>query len=215
MKYYQQAWAIKAATFVGALIASLTLMAAPLRAQRDAGPRQISTAERTARQTALLNQQMQLSGLMNDKDKALPDNRAQLRVVVEQAKQDFERIQRVNDELMSAVLAKNGFNYKNVMELASEIRKRAKRFKDNINLPPPDQSQASAKKLDQISGEEMQGALLMLNQRILSFVMNPLFQTPNLMDIKLGAKASGDLAVIIDLSGAIRKNAERLSKPAK
>ncbi|HEX8920573.1 MAG TPA: hypothetical protein VF766_03800 [Pyrinomonadaceae bacterium] len=215
MKYYQDALAARAVTFVVAWIAFLTVLAAPLMAQRDSG-RQISPSERAARQTARLNQQMQLRGLIDEKDKALPDNSAYLRVVVEQAKQDFDRIQRVNYELMRAVSAGNNeFNYKNITEMTSEIRKRAKRFKDNINLPPPDESQANARKLDQINQAEMKGALLMLGERIMSFVMNPLFQTSNLMDIKLGAKASSDLAVIIELSGTIRKNAERLAKSQK
>ena len=216
MKYYQDALAARAVTFVVMLIAFLTVLAAPLMAQRESGPRQITPAERSARQTAMLNQQMQLRGLIDEKDKALPDNQAYLRVVVEQAKQDFDKIQRVNVEIMRAVSAGNPeFNYKNITEMTSEIRKRAKRFKDNISLPPPDESLANAKKLDQINGEEMTGALMMLSERIMSFVMNPLFQTSNLMDIKLGAKASSDLAVIIELSGTIRKNAERLARSQK
>lgn len=216
MKYYQDALAARAVAFVVALIAFLTVLAAPLMAQRESGPRQISPAERAARQTAMLNQQMQLRGLIDEKDKRLPDNQAYLRVIVEQAKQDFDKIQRVNVEIMRAVSAGNPeFNYKNITEMTSEIRKRAKRFKDNISLPPPDESLANAKKLDQISGEEMTGALLLLSERITNFVMNPLFQTSNLMDIKLGAKASSDLALIIELSGTIRKNAERLAKSQK
>ena len=215
MKYYQNALAARAVAFVVALIAFLTVLALPLMAQQASSPRQISPADRAARQTALLNQQMQLRGIIDEKDKAIPDNSAYLRVVVEQAKQDFDRIQRVNYELMRAVSTNNGFNYKNITEMTSEIRKRAKRFKDNINLPPPDESLANVKKLDQINQDEMKGALLMLGERIMSFVANPLFQTSNLMDIKLGAKASSDLAVIIELSGTIRKNAERLAKSQK
>lgn len=216
MKYYQDTLAARAVAFVVALIAFLTVLAVPLMAQRESGSRQISPAERAARQTALLNQQMQLRGLIDEKDKGIPDNQAYLRVVVEQAKQDFDRIQRVNVEIMRAVSAGDTvFNYKNITEMTSEIRKRAKRFKDNISLPPPDESQANAKKLDQINQDEMKGALLMLSERIMSFVMNPLFQTSNLMDIKLGAKASSDLAVIIELSGTIKKNAERLGKSQK
>lgn len=217
MKHYHDALVIRAITLTATIVAFATLLATPLLAQRDpGGSRTLSPAERLelrrARQSTIMNQEMQLKGLVNDKDWVQPDQAPYLRAVVMQAKQDFERIQVVNDEIMRAVVANTGFNYKNLAEQTGEIRKRAKRFKENINLPPPDEALPSVKKLDQISHEEMRAALLLLNEQVTNFVTNPLFQTPNLMDVKLGPKASHSLAAMIELSGVIRKNAERLSK---
>lgn len=215
MKHYHNTLVIKAITLLAAIVAFSTLLAAPLMAQRDQS-RPLTPGERMelrrARQSTIMNQEMQLKGLINDKDWVQPDQAPYLRAIVMQAKQDFERIQVVNDEIMRAVTANTGFNYKNLAEQTGEIKKRAKRFKENINLPPPDEAQASVKKLDQISREEMRAALLLLNEQVTSFATNPLFQTPNLMDVKLGAKASHSLDAMIELSGVIRKNAERLSK---
>ncbi|HVG34546.1 MAG TPA: hypothetical protein VM911_15860 [Pyrinomonadaceae bacterium] len=217
MKHYHHTLVIKAITLLATIVAFSTLLATPLLAQRDTGPgRPLTPGERLelrrARQSTIMNQEMQLKGLVKDKDWIEPDRAPYLRAIVQQAKQDFERIQIVNDEIMRAVSANTGFNYKNLAEQTGEIKKRAKRFKENINLPPPDETQPSVKKLDQISREEMRAALILLGEQVVSFATNPLFQTPNLMDVKLGAKASRDLDAMIELSGVIRKNAERLSK---
>jgi hypothetical protein len=217
MKHYHDTLVIRAITLMAAIVAFLTLLATPLMAQRETGPgRPLTPSERLemrrARQSTIMNQEMQLKGLVKDKDWVDPDRAPYLRAIVQQAKQDFERIQVVNDEIMRAVSANTGFNFKNLAEQTGEIKKRAKRFKENINLPPPDETQPSVKKLDQISREEMRAALILLGEQVVSFATNPLFQTPNLMDVKLGAKASRDLDAMIELSGVIRKNAERLSK---
>jgi hypothetical protein len=215
MKRYHDTLVSKRITLPATVVAFFTLLATPLMAQRDS-PRPLTPTERMEarqiRQTTMIGQEMQLRGLISDKDWEQPDQQPQLRAIVMQAKQDFERIQTVNDEIMRAVTANTGFNFKNLAEQTSEIRKRAKRFKDNINLPPPDEGQTSLKKLDQISREEMRAALLSLNEQVVSFATNPLFQTPNLMDVKLGAKASRDLDMLIELSSTIKKNADRLSK---
>lgn len=215
MKHDHDTVVIKSITLMAAIVAFLTLLATPLMAQRD-GTRPLSPAERMemrrARQSTLMNQEMQIRGMVSDKDWERPDRQPQLRAIIQQAKQDFERIQVVNDEIMRAAMGSTGLNYKNLAGQTSELKKRAKRFKDNINLPPPAEVQGGEKRLDQISQEEMKAALLMLNQQVMNFITNPLFQTPNLLDIKLGAKASRDLDSVIELSSAIRKNADRLNK---
>jgi hypothetical protein len=214
MKRHQDKSAINRLASLAVSAAVLLILSTPILAQRDSG-RGSSPQRDQAREQGVLEHERQLRVMLDSTEAEQPGHQSQLRAIIEQTKQDFERIQVANTELMRAVSANNGFNYKNITEMTSEIRKRAKRFKDNLNLPPPDDSQANAKKLDQINQDEMKGALLMLSERIMSFVTNPLFQTQNLMDIKLGAKASSDLAVIIELSGTIRKNAERLAKSEK
>lgn len=228
MKHDRDRWAVKGAAFVATLIAFLTLLAAPIMAQRDRDrvntnndsmglltPAERLEARKARQGTLPLDQEMQLRGVPASREKEASNNLSR-RAIVAQVTQDFDRIQVVNDEIKRAATSNTAFNYKNLTEMTSEIRKRAKRLKDAINLPPPDdETEANQKKLDQISAEEMKEALLMLNARVRSFVNNPLFQTPNWLDIKLGAKASRDLETIIELSGTIKKNAERLNKPTQ
>lgn len=227
MKHDRDIRAIKGAVFVVTLIAFLTVLAAPLMAQRDRDrdtntnnslgvltPAERLEARRARQGVVPLDQEMQLRGLPANKEKDASNN-LPLRAIVAQVVQDFDRIQIVNEEIRRIATANAGFNYKNLTEMTSEIRKRAKRLKDTIRLPPLEEGQENRKKPDQISQEEMKPALLMLHERIISFVSNPLFQTPNWIDIKLASKASRDLETIIELSGTIKKNAERLNKPTQ
>lgn len=229
MKHDRDIWAIKGFVIAATLISFLTVLAAPLMAQRERDRDRetttnsvmgrLTTAERLdarrARQGVVpLDQEMQLRGLPGNNERDASNN-LPLRAIVAQVTQDFDRIQIVNEDIRLVLKANNGFNYKTLTEMTSDIRKRAKRLKDVLNLPPPDESQANRKKLDQINQDEMKGALLALHSRIISFVSNPLFQTPNWLDIKLAAQASLDLETIIELSSTIKKNSERLNKPAQ
>ena len=55
----------------------------------------------------------------------------------------------------------------------------------------------------------------MLCKRIDSFVANPKFTSPDVVDVDGTAKASRDLQEIIVISGAVKTSAERLGQKNK
>jgi len=173
-----------------------------------------SRTEVDANRRATTQQDLLIRGAVRDDTYNNEDN-AGRRAILEQAKEDFEKIQTLNDSLLGIVKANTEFNYKSIGEITAEIKKRAKRFKETTHLPPPVDEPVKQKKLDEIGQSEMKDALLMLNDRITSFVDNPLFSTPQWIDVQLGAKASRDLVTIIELSGQIKKSAEKLGKGSK
>jgi hypothetical protein len=192
----------------------LLIFSTPLMAQRNNPAGSAPTMDRS-RESGVREHERQLQVLLNSKEPGPAGSSGRLQAIIEQTKQDFDRIQVVNRELVSTATANNGFNYRSLTEMAAEIKKRARRLKDNISLPPPAEAETRAKREGDISQAEMKDALLMLSNRIVSFTMNPLFQAPDSIDVKLGAKASRDLESIIELSGQIKKSAERLSKSPK
>ena len=211
MKYYREKLALKALASLCAAFALPLILSTPAPAQRggSVGP---SPGSARARERGVIEHERQMRVMLNSKEAEQPGSQAQLEAIIEQTRQDFDRIQVVNKEMLRAAGANDRFDYKSIMEMTTEIRKRAKRLKDNTSLPPPADDQPSQKKQGEIGQQEMKGALLVLGDRIISFVMNPLFQSSNLIDVKLGAAASRDLETIIELSGQIRKSAEKLSK---
>jgi hypothetical protein len=58
--------------------------------------------------------------------------------------------------------------------------------------------------------KEFKSALLLLDHSIMSFVNNPIFQKPNLVEIESATRASHDLAEIITLSATLKKIADNL-----
>lgn len=168
-----------------------------------------------ARENGVREHQQQLNLLLNSKEPGRAGEERRLQAIIEQTKQDFDRIQVLNRELANTASATGAFNYKSLTDMAAEIRKRARRLKDNISLPPPERAEQPLEKREgEIGREQMKAALLVLSKRIVSFTTNPLFQTANVIDARLGAKASGDLEAIVELSGQIKKSAEKLGKSA-
>ncbi|HEX8776303.1 MAG TPA: hypothetical protein VF735_22220 [Pyrinomonadaceae bacterium] len=205
----------RVAFFTLAPVGLLLSLATGALAQRGAGS---SVNMDRARESGVREHQQQLNVLLNSKEPGHTGEERRLQAIIEQTKQDFDRIQVLNRELINTASAEAAasLDYKSLTDMASEIRKRARRLKDNISLPPSDDAQETLeKRAGEISREEMKGALLTLSKRIVSFTTNPLFQTTNVIDARLGAKASRDLDVIVELSAQIKKSAEKLGKSSQ
>ena len=134
---------------------------------------------------------------------------------VEQVKQDFRRIQILRNEIVRNITSEGLLDYESFSEKAGEINKRAHRLKTYLTPHKSEDHEKGQKNRLEISGEQMKEALITLCKRIESFVENPVFKVTGVLDIEQSAKARRDLQDIIQLSGGIRKGAERLSKTSK
>ena len=212
MRRFQDKLVLNGLITLGLAIVFLMIAATHASAQRAP-----SQAELKERRGTIMDEALQIRGVVNEQKIGHSTNEKQLRAVMEQTIQDFDRIQAIDREFMIALMANKVLDNKTLAEMTAEIRKRAKRLKDNMQLPPPDDDdkEKDHKKWDEIGQAQMKAALLALDERIGSFVTNPMFQTSNWLDVPLGKKASRDLESIIELSGSIKKSAERLSKPSK
>ncbi|HEX8143585.1 MAG TPA: hypothetical protein VF553_13370 [Pyrinomonadaceae bacterium] len=214
MNRHQDSSAINQIISLTTALALLLILSAQAQAQRGAPVGSSPNMDRS-RESGVREHQRQLQVLLNSREPGEPGNQARLNAIIEQTKQDFDRIQVLNRELVGTATASDALNYRSLTEMAAEIRKRARRLKDNISLPPPTDDQALKKIEGELSREELKAALLMLSNHIVSFATNPLFQTSNVIDARLGARASRDLELIINLSAQIKKTAERLSKTSR
>ncbi len=142
-----------------------------------------------------------------------PTRAANLRyvqAVIAQVKQDFERIQVARNEIVRTI--GNSLDYKFVSEVSGEIKKRASRLEENLALPEPEESQNRVVNESELTEAQIKVALLMICDRIESFVKSPIFETPGVLDVQHSTKASSDLESILKLSASVRKSAERLKK---
>lgn len=135
-----------------------------------------------------------------------------IQAIIAQVKQDFERIQIARNEIVRAASNGKALDYKVISEVTGEIKKRASRLEDHLAIPDPEGDQKSRKNGVELNEEQIRPALVMLCNRIESFVKSPLFETPGVIDVEHSAKASDDLKSILELSGSLRKSAERLNK---
>jgi hypothetical protein len=133
-----------------------------------------------------------------------------VQAVILQVKQDFERIQIARNEIVRTI--DNRLDYKFVSEVTGEIKKRAGRLEENLFLPEPEENENRGVREVELNEAQIRVALLLLCDRIESFVKSPIFETPGVLDVQHSTKASSDLESILKLSASVRKSAERQKK---
>jgi hypothetical protein len=131
-----------------------------------------------------------------------------------QIKEDFERIQLVNKDLMTAVFAKNLLDFKQIAKATADIGKRAARLKNNLAYPQPIQrAEASHGTNEQ---PDLRLALARLDDAILRFVTNPIFQADRqVINAEMAMRASDALITVMKFSQNIKRQAEEFSKEKK
>ena len=142
-------------------------------------------------------------------------NKQRLMAGIEQTKQDFKRIQLVRNDMVDDIVAKKPFDFKQISERAEEVNKRAVRLKSYLMPPTPEGEKKPEEKEVVYTEEELKGALVKLCNTIYSFTANEMFKNPGTLDADKSLKAGADLLGVIELSGAIKRSADKLSKSSK
>jgi len=128
------------------------------------------------------------------------------RIIMAQIKEDFLRIQIINDDL------KLQTDIKSVARSAAEINRRAGRLKVNLSLPEASATSALRAAGADNGPDQLRSLLSSLSNSINRFVENPVFESAKVIDARLSEQAGRDLRQIIELSKQIRKSAERPSR---
>ena len=149
-----------------------------------------------------------------------PGDTAQPRLFYDQIREDFRRMQIVNNEMLQATFPDGvkapRFDYERISKATAEINRRAARLKTNLQLPEPDEQQKETLKPNApsqtqlLSGEQLKASLLALDGLIMSFVKNPTFHKSDIVDAEHSTRARLQLMKIVELSRTIKQSAERM-----
>ncbi|MGI9167507.1 MAG: hypothetical protein ACR2G5_14215 [Pyrinomonadaceae bacterium] len=120
----------------------------------------------------------------------------------------------VINQIVLAMASKEALNYDPVLAAVAQIKKCSSRLKGSLALPQPnnDQDKKVSDDVDAHSREQLEGSLLTLRKHIYSFVTNPIFESPAVLDVVQAKKAGDDLESIVELSESIGKSGEKLLK---
>jgi len=121
-----------------------------------------------------------------------------------QIREDFTRLQVINNEMMQTVFVKKSIDRKLIVKTTSEINKRASRLSENLVLPRIDDKASVQKPDDTRNDRSLEARLLALDHCIMSFIANPLFKQPNVVDSQNALKARSDLNLIVRLSEELK-----------
>lgn len=127
------------------------------------------------------------------------------RRILAQIKEDFLRLQVVNDELRKFRESGSTLDLEAISKSAEQIAKLAKRLKDNLALPQVESIAEFSEPRAETESEQVRLALSLLNNSINAFVENPLFAKAGVVDAQLSLKALRDLQQVIGISKELKK----------
>src|SRR5437588_1068183 len=148
-----------ARTKVAGLIAAAFGFAIPIIAQQGASPRPPTDVDPArARFEDTSKREMQLRGLGNAPNK--PTDPKQLKALMDQVQQDFERILTLHNEIVHAITANETLVVDFVSDATAEIRKRAARLQTTLAFQKSDSSEHNTRK--QVDDGQLKDALIAL-----------------------------------------------------
>jgi hypothetical protein len=135
------------------------------------------------------------------------------RLRVEQASEDFTRIQVIADELTGAAAKSQSPDPDWTARRAEELGRRAGRLKGYLTLPALDG--AEMRRVKEAAAEEgdLKTLLARLGASVKSFASNPYLRDPRVVDARRPFDARRDLELVVALSLRVKKLAEESDAP--
>ncbi len=152
----------------------------------------------------------QLIMLEMEREATQPKPVAVDRLALAQIADDFERIQSVNNRLLSIVIPAPVLDHGRITKSLGDIRNSANRLKTNLALGELPEKKPKSKRKNANDTDAVKANLLSLDRYVTSFVGNEIFKNPDVVNIEQAKKARQDLETIIELADFISKDVERL-----
>lgn len=133
------------------------------------------------------------------------------RLAFTQIREDFQRLQVVNNDLARAVSGDGQLDFKLVSKSASEIKKRAERLKLNLALPEAAEGGKVPASPPPTDPGQLRVALSRLDGIVLRFTNALHAKGLGRFDAQSSARLRLDLEAIIGLSARVKKSSEKLS----
>jgi hypothetical protein len=167
---------------------------------------QVGNASKVQRQE-MDKRELQLSDLGRGNHKETDPKRAQ--AIKDQLNEDFQRILKLHNAMVRAIASNSPLDYQFISDATGEINKRAIRLQSTLalhKLEPPEQN---PRHIHDLADMQTRDGLIKLCREIELFVKNPIIDTPGTVDAQQLENARRDLESVVELSGAIKKGAER------
>ena len=181
-------------------IGCVVAFAAPIVAQTAGDPAKAQMQEMNRRE-------MQLSSLG---EKGRPNDPKRTQAMMDQVSEDFQRILTRHNEIVRAIAANQSLSYQFISDATGEIKKRSTRLQSSLRLQKPETSTEDRETGSVlIIGMETKDEMILLCKQIESVVKNPIIEKPGTVDAQELDKARNNLQRIVELSDAIKKQADK------
>lgn len=119
-------------------------------------------------------------------------------------KKDLESLQADYNQIVLAIAANKSADDAQILLTVAQINECSLRLKHSLAFPQPTDDRRKAPATVE-GARQTESPLMTLRKHIYSFVMNPLFETPAVLDLEQAKNATRDLDKIIELSESISK----------
>lgn len=140
-----------------------------------------------------------------------PKDKRQVEALMAQTEEDFNRILTLHNEIARALASNSALDYRFISDITAEIKKRASRVQSSLALRLSPDEALDLEKTPAPNDLPIKEELIKLCHQIRSFVTNPSIENPNTINAEQMSQARKDLATLIQISGRIKKDADKLS----
>ncbi len=124
-------------------------------------------------------------------------------------KEDFEKMQKINSDVLQPLFAKSPSNYAALLKAAAEINHRASRLNSNLFSLESEKDKENNKLSE---SPNLKSLIAKLDQSINNFVHSSIFQNIQVVNPDDSVKARKDLEMVIKISHLIKENAAKTMK---
>ncbi len=181
-------------------IGSLIAFSAPIAGQSSGDPAKAQMQEMNRREL-----QLNSTGA----EKATPNDPKRSQALMDQVGEDFERILTLHNEIVRAIAANRSLSNQFISDATGEIRKRAARLQSSLKLQKPEPTTGNRPTVTDVKVMQTKDELILLCQKIESFIRNPIIEKPGTVEPQQLEKARVDLQSVVELSEAIKKRADK------
>lgn len=160
-----------------------------------------------ARMQEMTQRELQLNRV--GADSRQPNDPKRSQAMMEQVGEDFQRILTLHNEIVRAIAGDRSLSYEFISDAMGEIRKRSSRLQSSLKLQRPEPTEENRVAVPDVEGLETKDELILLCKQIEMFIRNPIIETPGTVDAQQLEKARRDLDNVVQLSGYIKKRADK------
>ncbi|HXM49897.1 MAG TPA: hypothetical protein VN956_18795 [Pyrinomonadaceae bacterium] len=181
-------------------IGSLIAFSAPIAGQSSGDPAKAQMQEMNRREIQLNS---------TGSEKAAPNDPKRSQALMDQVGEDFERILTLHNEIVRAIAANRSLSNQFISDATGEIRKRSARLQSSLKLQKPESRTDNRPTVTDVKVMQTKDELILLCQKIESFIRNPIIEKPGTVEPQQLEKARVDLQSVVELSEAIKKRADK------
>jgi hypothetical protein len=206
------------------LVSFALVMAFCSSALAQASPAPPGAGDRNIGNTSIKDRSNELERVdreMHKSESNKPNAAPPAQVNFQQIKEDFEAIQKLQDDIINAYSKGSTIDYARISSDAGQLNQSATRLESNLFPPPPEKKKDNKKTAEQAVAvsqpdqplpTDVKSLIVDQDSHMGQFVSNPIFTNPQVVDPANNVKAHADLGMLIKVSAALKQASDKLKK---